>query len=88
VYESEENIKNNHRLFLEKQSYHNSQKRIINWVDNIVNNIDAESPCRTILDEAYVQHLLRNRGYEIQCDGLNLFPATALKLKKITNLVT
>jgi hypothetical protein len=88
IYDSEENIKNNHLLFLSKQRYHNSQKRIIKWVDDVVNNINSKSPCRTILDEAYVQHLLRSYGYEIQCDGLNLFPTTSLTLKKITNLVT
>ena len=87
LYESEENIKNNHLLFQSAQFYHNAQHRIISWVGDIINNVDTKSPCQTILDEAYVQCLLRKQGYEIQCNGLNSFPTTALELKKITDLV-
>jgi len=83
LHESEKNIKNNHMLFLAKQSYHNAQNRVVSWVNDVINNVDTENPCRTIIDEAYVQYLLRSFGYEIQCNGLNTFPVTSNEMKLI-----
>jgi len=77
-------IRNTHNVFLSKQQFHNSQLNCIQWV-NVTLNTDIDSPINTltIFDEAYIQHLLRQQGYEIKCDGLNEFPATTLDLKNI-----
>jgi hypothetical protein len=77
-------IRDTHNVFLSKQQFHNSQLNCVQWV-NLTLNTDIDSPINTltIFDEAYIQHLLRQQGYEIKCDGLNEFPATTLCLKNI-----
>ena len=37
----------------------------------------------TVLDEAYIQYLLRNNGLEIQCNGLDMFPTSSVQLKEL-----
>lgn len=77
-------ILKNHTLFLAVQHYHNSQINCNTWVDSvIITDDDVSSPCQTLFDEAYTQHLFRERGYEIQCDGLNIFPTTSATMKKL-----
>jgi hypothetical protein len=77
-------ILKNHTSFLEVQSYHNSQINCNAWVNSvIITDDDISSPCQTLFDEAYTQHLFRERGYEIQCDGLNIFPTTSAIMKKL-----
>ena len=80
-----EHIIQNHENFLQKQQFHTSQIRCNNWVQDILNSnkLDSISPCQTIFDESYIQYLLRQQGYEIECDSLNIFPSTAREMKKI-----
>ena len=37
----------------------------------------------TLLDEAYVQCLLRNKNFEIRCYGLDTFPTNSVQLKQL-----
>jgi hypothetical protein len=76
-------IESNHTAFLKKQQFHNSQINCVNWVNAIIdtNSTSCQSPCQTIFDEAYVQHLLRKHGYQIKCDGLNIFPVTSAEMQ-------
>lgn len=77
-------IDSNHAAFLKSQRFYNSQLNCITWVNTIVTeNSDCQSPCQTIFDEAYVQHLLRAAGYELKCDGLNIFPATSAEMQSL-----
>jgi len=77
-------IMNNQKKFIKAQQFHNSQIRCQQWVDQILNSqFDHPSPCITIFDESYVQYLLREQKFEIQCDQLNIFPLTSLDMKKI-----
>ena len=69
--------------WIKMQKFHNSQNRCDQYVLNVINDEYADSPCQTILDEAYVQLLLRKNGYEIQCDGLDVFPKNSFALKEI-----
>lgn len=80
-----ESIMQNHKIFLQKQQFYNSQINCNNWVQDILNSnkLDSVSPCQTIFDESYIQYLLRKQGYEIECDNLNIFPSTAKEMKKI-----
>ena len=48
-----------------------------------ITNNNTDSPCQTLIDEAYVQHSLREQGYEIQCDGLDTFPTNSRDLREI-----
>ena len=72
-----------HREYVSRQISHGVQKRCTQWASDIINGIESENPCTTLMDEAYVQHLLRTQGYEIKCDGLNSFPKTSLELKEL-----
>lgn len=73
----------NHQRFLQAQKYHRSQLRCHQWCDDILNKTDSPTPCDTIFDEAYVQHVLREQGFEMQCHGLDEFPKTSIDLAEI-----
>ena len=77
-------IKEDNKNFCNLQHYHNIQLKCQCWTEScLTSDQSLSSPCKTIFDEAYVQYLLRQRGYEIQCDGLNTFPTTSDKMKLI-----
>lgn len=78
-------IETNHKAFLNSQRFHNSQLNCVTWANAIVSAEDpvCQSPCQTIFDEAYVQHLLRKAGYQIKCDGLNQFPSTSAEMQTL-----
>ena len=76
-------MKVNQQQWIAQQRYHNSQHRCNAWVEDILNDRNTPTPCQTILDEAYVQHCLREQGYEIRCDGLDNFPKTSNELKEL-----
>lgn len=80
---SRDNIDILHDKFLKHQKFHNMQKKCVDWVKQVLNNQPAQSPCLTILDEAYVQALLRDNNYEIQCHGLEHFPTWSQDLYRI-----
>ena len=76
-------MKNNQSKWIVQQRYHNSQYRCDKWIKDVIANNETDSPCQTILDEAYVQHCLRKQGYEIRCDGLDNFPKSSSELKEL-----
>lgn len=76
-------ILDNHRKFLQAQKHHQSQLRCNQWCEDILMEKVSPNPCNTILDEAYVQYLLRKQGVEIQCNGLDVFPTTSTAMIKI-----
>ena len=76
-------MKANQQQWIEKQIYHNSQHQCNTWLLDILEDRNTKSPCQTILDEAYVQHCLREQGYEIRCDGLNMFPTNSKDLREL-----
>lgn len=71
------------KKFVSLQKFHNIQLRCEQWVDHVIKGIDSLSPCITIIDEAYVQQLLRKRGYEISCYDLNQFPKNSKTLASL-----
>jgi hypothetical protein len=80
----QEVITTTHQAFLSNQRYHGSQLNCQQWVYDAINGVvDTPTPCQTIFDESYVQYLLRDLGYELQCNGLNAFPKTSKTLHKI-----
>jgi len=76
-------IKQNHKKFIFAQKNHNLQKRCDQWIKDTILGKIKTSPCVSIIDEAYIQYQLRNKGYEISCDGLNNFPKNSKQLKLI-----
>ena len=82
-YKPQPTVKVNQQQWIAQQRYHNSQHRCKAWVEDILNDRNTATPCQTLLDEAYVQHCLREQGYEIHCDGLDNFPKTSSDLREI-----
>lgn len=74
-------IHKQHVEFLSAQKFHNSQIRCHQYLQDLLNDIDTSMHIQSIFDEAYMQHLLRQRNLEIQCDGLDNFPSTTKQLK-------
>ena len=73
---SDECILRNSQLFVQAQKYHGSQSRCEAWAQAVINSVvDVPCPAQTLFDQAYIQHCLRQAGYEIQCDGLDTMPA-------------
>jgi hypothetical protein len=78
-------IESNHAAFLKSQLFHNSQLNCMSWVNTIIDasSTSCQSPCQTIFDEAYVQHLLRETGYQLRCDSLNIFPSSSAEMQSL-----
>jgi hypothetical protein len=76
-------IKKTHVEFRCSQKFHNSQLKSKEWVNCIINNEPMVINCPTIFTEAYIQKLLRDKGYEIYCDNLNIFPTLSTDMKKL-----
>jgi len=76
---------NTHETFLQRQIYHNTQLAIDQWIQDLVthNTTVTANPCRTFLDEIYVQAKLREHGYEIRCNGLDQFPKDSNHMKQL-----
>lgn len=83
IYAPEEIVCSNHQAFLSCQQYHGIQLRCEHFANDTINSIHTTSPCISVFDEAYVQHILRTQGYEIQCYNLNQFPNTSTQLAEI-----
>jgi hypothetical protein len=74
-----------HEIFLKNQIYHNTQLQVDQWIQDLVtlDTADSPNPCRTFLDEIYVQAKLRTHGYEIRCNNLEQFPETFNQMKNL-----
>lgn len=77
-------IQKQHKKFLALQKLHNSQHRCHQYVNELLVGNDIKMTIHSIFDEAYIQHLLRQHGLEIQCNELNIFPTTTQQLKNLT----
>ena len=90
-YSGIETINNLDKLIeLQKQQLelqkHTDKDRIVNEIiDCFLNNKQLKIPELSLIDEAYIQYVLRNNGYELHCDGLNEFPTDIDSLKEKTS---
>jgi hypothetical protein len=76
-------ILQNNIAFITAQRYHNSQIVCEQWIQCVVDNKLAILSQPTFFDEAYIQHRLRQFGYEIRCNGLDIFPYNSQDLFKL-----
>ena len=84
-------LKINHSVDLDElyQVWKDSQKHFFKdqLIHNIVNatigNKDLDWAGLSIVDEAMIQHYLREQGYEIKCYGLNDFPTNSKQLREL-----
>lgn len=78
-------INTNHKTYLSMQKHIGKDTLVANIVNYTVNNHLMEIPAGlTLFDEAMIQHLLRDKGYELTCYKLNSFPTTTLELNSLT----
>lgn len=54
-----------------------------NIVSNTINGTEYQWLPLSIVGESWVQWQLRNLGYEIRCDGLDIFPTTTVQLQNL-----
>jgi hypothetical protein len=80
---SETQINNLQQQFVQFQRFDLMQKKCDIWVNDVLHGDSQHSPCKTLFDEAYVQARLRDKGYEIRCNGLNQFPNHAQQMREI-----
>lgn len=52
-------------------------------VQHALSGVDTTWPALSPVGEAIVQHHLRSQGWEIKCDGLDIFPTNSVQLKKL-----
>jgi hypothetical protein len=76
-------INQTHARFQQCQQFHNAQIKCNNWVEAVLNNQHSILTNPTIFDEVYIQKILRDKGYEIYCDGLNELPVLSTSMKEL-----
>jgi hypothetical protein len=65
----------------QKQNYVVEEFNLLDRIiKNTLNKIDYNWDNLNIISESIVQQRLRARGYEIRCDGLNIFPTNSISL--------
>jgi len=69
--------------FIKKQQHFNKHELISNFVNQTILGNSTVIENLTMFDEAYIQHLLREREYEIKCYSLNEFPIDSVKLAEV-----
>lgn len=72
---------------LSLQKHLNKDEIVNNVIDCFLNDKQAEIPELSLIDEAYIQHILRNEGYELHCNNMNEFPKDINSLKEKTSKV-
>lgn len=58
-------------------------EKINTFITNTINNVPCTIDNLTIFSEAYIQSVLRQQGFQIQCYELNEFPANSIDLFKL-----
>jgi hypothetical protein len=52
-------------------------------IDSVLSGVDFGWEPLPLGSESWVQWELRNRGFEIQCDGLDIFPTNSIQLREL-----
>ena len=76
-------ILTNHNTYLGLQRHIGKSVYVNSIVDHCLDGNDMSIGDLTIFDEAYIQFLLRERGYEMRCYNLNVFPKTTQDLREL-----
>ena len=80
---SDSDIIKNNKVFIDSQQYHNSQFMCERWVCSVIDNVSTTLHQTTLFEGAYIQYRLRQLGYEVQCDGLDVFPINSQDMTKL-----
>lgn len=66
-----------------RQLFINRDIEVYNIVQAVLNNEDISWSQLSIIDEAEIQYQLRNKGWEIKCFNLNIFPKSTKQLRRL-----
>jgi len=69
-----------HEIYLNLQQNLNKGQVAIDYINAAINGKSFTINNCTLFDEAWIQHLLREKGFEVKCYNLNKFPLCASKL--------
>ena len=75
-----------HATMLSTQKYVSHQRACDCIIDSILHDdvtYDYSEFALSFIDEVYLQHMLRGKGIELKCDGLNQFPSSTKKLLEL-----
>jgi len=65
------------------QTHYKSDDRMRLISDAIIRSQEIEWPVLTLMEEAWLQMLLRDAGYELKCDGLDVLPRRSKELREL-----
>jgi hypothetical protein len=78
---SSENLDEFVTLWQQRQNYIVEEFNLLNQIiDHTINKIEFNWRDLNIIAESIIQQRLRAHGYEIRCDGLNIFPTDSISL--------
>jgi len=72
-----------HEKNLQLQTYLLHDQICNSIINSIISGTDLSWSKLSLPSEAWVQWELRNHGFEIQCDGLDMFPTNSVHLKEL-----
>jgi len=67
----------------ETQKHLYKDELLTNIVDSTIGGTDLTWADLTLADEAMIQHLLREKNYDLRCHGLNEFPTNSKHLREL-----
>lgn len=80
---NDDTILNLHNEYMGLQKHLNKTEYVNTIVDDCINGKYKEIANLSVYDEAMIQYLFRERGFELQCYNLNEFPKNTAELRKI-----
>ena len=75
-----EKLEEVHRMYVDLQQNLNKGQIAVDYANAAINGKSFIIKNGSLYDEAWIQHLLREKGFEIKCYNLNKFPLCASKL--------
>lgn len=77
-------IRSYHQKMLESQPHIDQDQLCYQIVNSVLTEQDFNWKELTLISESWIQWQLRNCGFEIECNNLDIFPTNSLQLRKIT----
>jgi len=72
-----------HQKMLESQTHLGQDQLCYQIVDSVLSNQDFCWGDLTLISECWIQWQLRNHGFELECNNLDIFPNNSLQLRKL-----
>ena len=80
---SEDALQELYLIWKETQKHFSKDQLISEIIEATIKGEVSEWSDLSIVDEALIQHYLRERGYELKCVGLNDFPSNSKQLREL-----